>query len=86
MITKDSTAEELCDILRKEGIDEGILEALKGEKGFNGEMVVGARVNDVVVELQNLGVFDHLPVAQFKTVTTNIAKILWEARDVSEEG
>jgi len=65
-------------------IDAGILEKLKGEKGFNGKMVVGASVEDnVVVELQNLGVFDHLPGAQFKTVTTNIAKILWEARDDS---
>ena len=48
MITKDSTAEELCDILRKEGIDEGILEALKGKERFNGRMVMGAIIEDSV--------------------------------------
>jgi len=78
VITKDSTAEELCDILRKEGIDEGILEALKGKERFNGRMVVGASVNDVVVELQGFEI-EGLNFATAK----RIANILWNARDDS---
>ena len=78
MITKDSTAEELCDILRKEGIDEGILEKLKGKERLNGRMVVGASVNDVVVELLRFKI-EGLDFQRAK----RIAKILWNARDDS---